>query len=146
MIDTNKYEGHTPAPWRVVKPSQANATGHIWCIESATEIDYSPDHYTRVAHICVIHNEDDDTINAELIADAPLLLEAYKRLREKNDLLRSMQKDGIEASAHDRLLLEINHLREDNEKLHDAINRSFHAKISGSALEIYNGWWEGEEE
>ena len=69
-----------------------------------------------------------------------------KRLREKNDLLRSMQKDGIEASAHDRLLLEINHLREDNEKLHDAINRSFHAKISGSALEIYNGWWEGEEE
>ena len=83
MIDTNKYEGHTPAPWRVVKPSQANATGHIWCIESATEIDYSPDHYTRVAHICVIHNEDDDTINAELIADAPLLLEEVKRLRHE---------------------------------------------------------------
>ena len=82
MIDTDKYEGHTPAPWRVVKPSQANATGHIWCIESATEIDYSPDHYTRVAHICVIHNEDDDTINAQLIADAPLLLEEVKRLRE----------------------------------------------------------------
>ena len=81
MIDTNKYEGHTPAPWRVVKPSQANATGHIWCIESATEIDYSPDHYTRVAHICVIHNEDDDTINAELIADAPLLFAEVKRLR-----------------------------------------------------------------
>ena len=83
MIDTDKYEGHTPAPWRVVKPSQANATGHIWCIESATEIDYSPDHYTRVAHICVIHNEDDDTINAELIADAPLLLEEVKRLRHE---------------------------------------------------------------
>ena len=82
MIDTDKYEGHTPAPWRVVKPSHANATGHIWCIESATEIDYSPDHYTRVAHICVIHNEDDDTINAELIADTPLILEAYKGLRE----------------------------------------------------------------
>jgi len=81
-----------------------------------------------------------------LIADAPLLLAEVKRLREKNDLLRSMQRDGIEASAHDRLLLEINRLREDNEKLHDAINRSFHAKISGSALEIYNGWWEGEEE
>ena len=83
MIDTDKYEGHTPAPWRVVKPSQANSTGHIWCIESATEIDYSPDHYTRVAHICVIHNEDDDTINAELIADAPLLLAEVKRLREQ---------------------------------------------------------------
>ena len=83
MIDTDKYEGHTEGPWRVVKPSHANATGHIWCIESATEIDYSPDHYTRVAHICVIHNEDDDTINAELIADAPLLLEEVKRLREQ---------------------------------------------------------------
>ena len=90
MIDTDKYEGHTEGPWRVVKPSHANATGHIWCIESATEIDYSPDHYTRVAHICVIHNEDDDTINAELIADAPLILQALideraevKRLRER---------------------------------------------------------------
>ena len=83
MIDTDKYEGHTEGPWRVVKPSHANATGHIWCIESATEIDYSPDHYTRVAHICVIHNEDDDTINAELIADAPLLLAEVKRLREQ---------------------------------------------------------------
>ena len=80
MIDTDKYEGHTPAPWRMMKPHHANATGHIWCIESATEIDYSPDHYTRVAHICVIHNEDDDTINAQLIADAPLLLEEVKRL------------------------------------------------------------------
>ena len=83
MIDIDKYEGHTPAPWRVVKPSQANATGHIWCIESATEIDYSPDHYTRVAHICVIHNEDDDTINAQLIADAPLLLAEVKRLQKE---------------------------------------------------------------
>ncbi len=81
-----------------------------------------------------------------LIEDAPLLLEEVKRLREENDLLRSMQRDGIEASAHDNLLSEINRLREDNEKLHDAINRSFHAEISGSALEIYNGWWEGEEE
>ena len=74
------------------------------------------------------------------------LLAEVKRLREENDLLYSMQRDGIVASAHDKLLLEINRLREDNEKLHDAINRSFHAKISGSALEIYNGWWEGEEE
>lgn len=84
--------------------------------------------------------------DTNLIHDAPLLLAEVKRLREENDLLYSMQRDGIVASAHDKLLLEINRLREDNEKLHDAINRSFHAKISGSALEIYNGWWEGEEE
>ena len=63
-----------------------------------------------------------------------------------NDLLRSLQKDGIEASVYDRLLAENKRLREDNEKLHDAINRSFHAGISGSAFEIYNGWWDGEDE
>ena len=95
MIDTDKYEGHTEGPWRVVKPSHANATGHIWCIESATEIDYSPDHYTRVAHICVIHNEDDDTINAELIADAPLLLEQVKVLTKTLELIgKNMEYDS----------------------------------------------------
>ena len=78
-IDIKKYEGHTPGPWRIVKPHHANETGHIWCIESATEIDYPPDIYTKIAHICVIHNEDDDSINAQLIADAPLILDAYKK-------------------------------------------------------------------
>ena len=88
MIDTNKYEGHTPAPWRVVKPHDAKATGYIWSIESATEIDCPPDYYTKVADICVIHNEDDDSINAQLIKDAPLLLEEVKRLREEKYQLR----------------------------------------------------------
>ena len=82
MIDTDKYEGHTPAPWRVVKPHDAKATGYIWSIESATEIDCPPDYYTKVADICVIHNEDDDSINAQLMADAPLLLAEVKRLRQ----------------------------------------------------------------
>tara|TARA_R100001163_G_scaffold19085_2_gene16876 strand:- start:627 stop:995 length:369 start_codon:yes stop_codon:yes gene_type:complete len=122
MIDTDKYEGHTEGPWEL-----------------------SPDDWVWAEHLFMQGNTTNYG-NAMLITDAPLLLEEVKRLRKKNDLLRSMQRDGIEASAHDRLLLEINRLREDNEKLHDAINRSFHAKISGSALEIYNGWWEGEEE
>ena len=51
--------------------------------------------------------------DVQLMADAPLLLEEVKRLREENDLLRSMQRDGIEASAHDNLLSEINRLREE---------------------------------
>jgi len=123
MIDTDKYTGHTPAPW-----------GRD--CDSVFEYDGE-----TIARLTVVNEG-----NEQLITDAPLLLAEVKRLREENDLLRSMQSDGIEASAHDKLLLEINRLREDNEKLHDAINRSFHAKISGSALEIYNGWWEGEEE
>ena len=81
-----KYEGHTEGPWRIVKPHHANETGHIWCIESATEIDYPPDIYTKIAHICVIHNEDDDSINAQLIADAPDLLIEVKRLQKALDI------------------------------------------------------------
>jgi hypothetical protein len=74
------------------------------------------------------------------------LLAEVKRLRSLDDLIRSMQRDGIEASAYDNFLSEINRLREDNKKLHDAINNSFHRNVIGSAWEIYNGWWEGEEE
>ena len=134
MIDTDKYEGHTKAPWVALNDNAVKTPKH-------------DDPYAFIER----RNDDGYVValskaDAQLIADAPLLLAEVKQLREKNDLLRSMQRDGIEASAHDRLLLEINRLREDNEKLHDAINRSFHAKISGSALEIYNGWWEGEEE
>ena len=118
MIDTDKYEGHTPADdWK----------SHL--IDALFETEF-PMTYA----------------DNQLMADAPKLLAEVKRLREEKDLLRSMQRDGIEASAYDNLLSEINRLREDNEKLHDAINRSFHAKFSGSAFEIYNGWWEGEEE
>ena len=94
MIDTEKYEGRTPAPWRIVKPSPGEAH-HIWRIESETEIDEILDYNTWVAHICVIQNEPDDTINAELIADAPLIRQALidereevKRLRKQLDSLR----------------------------------------------------------
>ena len=141
MIDTSKYEGHL-----------AYLDYELWAFTDFMNINATPEE--RCA-------------TDALLNDAPLLLQEVMRLREamktehnlklweaaevkrlgeENDLLRSMQRDGIEASAHDNLLSEINRLREDNEKLHDAINRSFHAKISGSALEIYNGWWEGEEE
>ena len=48
----------------------------------------------------------------DALGDMADLLAEVKRLREENDLLRSMQRDGMEASAHDRLLLEINRLRE----------------------------------
>ncbi len=52
MIDTDKYEGHTPAKgWRM-------ADGSAMFMQSAN-----------------------NNADAELIADAPLLLEAYKRLR-----------------------------------------------------------------
>ena len=68
MIDTDKYEGHTRGPW---------------------EWSYSDD---VAAQLLIIPNGNDGISNgvciglgdadAQLIADAPLILEDYKRLRE----------------------------------------------------------------
>ena len=78
-----------------------------------------------------------DLVDAQLIADAPLLLAEVLRLREDNDLLRSMRKDGIGASYDDHLLAEVKRLREDNKKLHDAINGCAYRGSEGSALDLY---------
>ena len=56
MIDTDKYEGHTPAPWDGI------LSGYF-TIEELKKIDKT------------------------LMQDAPIILEAYKRLRKDRDLL-----------------------------------------------------------
>tara|TARA_R100001198_G_C5087585_1_gene125993 strand:+ start:154 stop:510 length:357 start_codon:yes stop_codon:yes gene_type:complete len=75
MIDTDKYEGHTPAPWtidvhKVGKDISAiviesNMTTHSNCVLAEVEVENK---YAEA--------------DARLIADAPLLLEEVKRLRE----------------------------------------------------------------
>ena len=65
MINTDKYEGHTPAPWYRMhsndtirsEPMGDDAEAYLFDIVGAT------------------------TVDAELAADAPLLLEEVKRLR-----------------------------------------------------------------
>ena len=57
MIDTDKYEGHTPGPWR---PYRLNAGG--WTIGNLPNTWKEAD--------------------KQLIADAPLLLAEVKRLRD----------------------------------------------------------------
>ena len=59
MIDTDKYEGHTEGHW-------------TWMGEEVF-VDEGP----TIAHIT-----SDNRADANLIADAPLLLEAYKELSE----------------------------------------------------------------
>jgi hypothetical protein len=59
MIDTDKYEGHTPAPWRFGKQE--------------------PPLYLRLA----IQAGKAKSEDLQLMADAPLLLEEVKRLREE---------------------------------------------------------------
>ena len=66
MIDTDKYEGHTPAPW-------GRDCDCIFEYDGGVDI-------ARLA----LGNE----ANAQLIADAPLLLAEVKRLREKNYKLK----------------------------------------------------------
>ena len=64
MIDTDKYEGHTPAPWEI--------HGERICAQDACKIGNVGGEIATVI----------EEINTHLIADAPLLLEGIKRLRE----------------------------------------------------------------
>jgi hypothetical protein len=61
MIDTGKYEGHTPAPWEL-----------------------SPDDWVWAEHLFMQGNTTNFG-NGMLITDAPLLLEEVKQLRESNE-------------------------------------------------------------
>ena len=62
MIDTDKYEGHTPGPW--------NITVSVFKGKYILEEAKDP---TDANEVCV---------NADLMQDAPLLLTEVKRLRE----------------------------------------------------------------
>tara|TARA_R100000322_G_C5394852_1_gene179665 strand:+ start:100 stop:405 length:306 start_codon:yes stop_codon:yes gene_type:complete len=63
MIDTSKYEGHN-APWKVIE-----------CIDDIRVVGEL------------------NAIDAQLIADASLLLEEVKRLRERIDYLESIAEE-----------------------------------------------------
>ena len=67
MIDTDKYEGHTPAPWE----ADLNDEGKRWIDAYDDEGDIN---------LCRITNG--NKADARLIADAPDLLAEVKRLRE----------------------------------------------------------------
>ena len=68
MIDTDKYEGHTPAPW-------------IWPEEDSILLKGKYEKYIITGrHLS--GDSIDKEADAALIADAPLLLEEVKRLRE----------------------------------------------------------------
>ena len=72
MIDTDKYEGHTPAPWKADEPEHPHYG--VICIGpcKARVRRYQNDRAT----------EESWYADALLITDAPLLLAEVKRLRE----------------------------------------------------------------
>ena len=73
MIDTNKYEGHTPAPWYAEEEEVEE--GKAWTVRGG-------DHWVVMeSDGCLrIDWKKEDAL---LTADAPLLLAEVKRLREQ---------------------------------------------------------------
>jgi len=70
MIDTNKYENITPERWTVDEDDPYRVVDAQECTIARTDfIDIEEERTWQLA-------------NAQLIADAPLLLAEYKRLRE----------------------------------------------------------------
>ena len=65
MIDTDKYEGHTPGPWKPLQINQIN--GGCWTLGNLGVQWEEPD--------------------KQLIADAPLLLEEVKWLRSLIEMI-----------------------------------------------------------
>ena len=87
MIDTDKYEGHTPAPWRFeYHPIGLNSV-RIYALPKILEgITASHRDWTEMEITAVNlgghHNREEHNMNAKLIADAPLLFAEVKRLSE----------------------------------------------------------------
>jgi len=84
MIDTDKYEGHTPAPWMKDGNNICDTYGNV-------VLRY---HYTVT------------TANHTLIADAPKLLAEVKRLQRLNNYLwehRSSHWSADDDAEMDRL-------------------------------------------
>tara|TARA_R110002167_G_C12466579_1_gene633219 strand:+ start:192 stop:488 length:297 start_codon:yes stop_codon:yes gene_type:complete len=90
----------------------------------------------------------DNMSRRDLVELTVYLLEAYneslaevKRLRSLDDLLRSMEKDGITASGYDHLLAEVKRLRGLLQEVADE-----YTDADGITYEIYCEFREGGEE
>tara|TARA_R100000315_G_scaffold35616_1_gene14789 strand:- start:400 stop:783 length:384 start_codon:yes stop_codon:yes gene_type:complete len=96
MINTDKYKGHTPGPWAAFEDIEGADTDRpyktgAWSVGNAVWKSTAPPlhfddehdpHMYNVLGICLFQpNRQNNEADAKLIADAPLLLEAYKRLR-----------------------------------------------------------------
>ena len=88
MIDTDKYEGHTPGPWMWLRD------------DSDVDLVVANDQcHTVLEEVKALYSE----ANENLVADAPLILAAYdKQVRWINDILFRLERME-EASASQRL-------------------------------------------
>ncbi|MDB4345457.1 hypothetical protein OAA43_00115 [bacterium] len=82
MIDTDKYEGHTPAPWDVREAG-----------------------INRI----MVYTDDEgfayEEANRNLVEDAPLLLAELKRLREDyENMSEVLRENGMDICRHCRVI------------------------------------------
>ena len=80
MIDTDKYEGHTPAPWKLVEEYEEEHT--------TLKGKHRLFNIGNYRHLMLVPKSSISTVNAHLITDAPLLLAEVKRLQLWSDRIR----------------------------------------------------------
>jgi hypothetical protein len=90
MIDTDKYEGHTEGKWDWFPTPNDSHIGHL----------QRHSNLTRVTAEIKSRSAEDDA-NAQLIADAPLLLEEVKRLSALADALFDLIPSHLSTEATD---------------------------------------------
>ena len=112
MIDTDKYEGHTPAPWELMRsgPLRDDAPKDLdnwWVKLNEARAKTSGGEWMRN-----IGNAYMTEADAQLIADAPLLLEEVKRLRKGIKELAERWTNSTVAKPSTLLVLAVNELKE----------------------------------
>jgi len=90
MIDTDKYEGHTEGPWTLSEEYAYELFIYAGDVRLAKMDGNAPLHVNE-------HGNPED-VNAQLIADTPRILQAYKRLREQltsaDKMIRNMIRES----------------------------------------------------
>ena len=114
MIDTDKYEGHTPSPW-------------LWYVDDGdVDLVVADDQCRTVIEEVKALNTKAD---AELIADAPLILNELKRYKEVvNRVLECALNDNAEQAM--QFLLNMDYCLDDEEKVTDK-NRHKYTWVNG---------------
>ncbi len=81
MIDTDKYEGHTPGPWRVENGS----------------IHAKADWWSGAGDMIFFSKRHGQDANSQLVADAPLLLAEVKQFHAFDEYMRMLRNGQIDA-------------------------------------------------
>ena len=98
MIDTDKYENITPERWTVDEDDPYRV------------VDVQDCTIARTDWVVIYGERKWQLANTRLIADAPLLLEAYKRLREENELMVTYLRYMRDGELTDKDWLSVNEL------------------------------------